>query len=236
VRGSFTGATESKRGIFEEANGGTVFLDEVSEMSPALQVKVLRTLDEQEVRRIGSNEVVKVDVRIIAASNRNLADCVQEGKFRQDLYYRLRVIEIDIPPLRDRSEDIPLLVEHFLKKMGGERKTVFSVSPRALSTLMSYAWPGNVRELENALESAVALNRTGVILPEDLPDKVRAETREVKRLEDLYSELPPLDEVEKRYLEHVLKVTGGNKVKSSAILGINRRTLYRKAEKYKLLV
>jgi DNA-binding NtrC family response regulator len=236
VRGSFTGATESKRGIFEEANGGTVFLDEVSEMSPALQVKVLRTLDEQEVRRIGSNEVIKVDVRIIAASNRILADWVEEGKFRQDLYYRLRVIEIDIPPLRDRSEDIPLLVEHFLKKLAGERKTVFSVSPQALSTLLNYAWPGNVRELEHALESAVALNRTGVILPEDLPDKVRAETGEVKRLEDFYAELPPLDEVEKRYVEHVLKVTGGNKVKTSAILGINRRTLYRMAEKYKLLV
>jgi DNA-binding NtrC family response regulator len=236
VRGSFTGATENKRGIFEGASGGTVFLDEVSEMSPALQVKVLRTLEEQEVRRIGSNEVVKVDVRIIAASNRNLADCVTEGKFRQDLYYRLRVIEIDIPPLRERPEDIPLLVEHFLKKNSGERGRTFSVAPRVLSSLMSYAWPGNVRELENALESAVALNRTGVIVPEDLPDKVRSETREVKRLEDFYSDLPSLEEVEKRYLDHVLKVTGGNKVKTSAILGINRRTLYRKAEKYKLLV
>ena len=236
VRGSFTGATENKRGIFEAASGGTVFLDEVSEMSPALQVKVLRTLEEQEVRRIGSNEVVKVDVRIIAASNRNLAERVEEEKFRQDLYYRLRVIEIEIPPLRDRSEDIPLLVEHFLKKLSSERGRTFSVSTHALSTLMSYSWPGNVRELENALESAVALNRTGVIVPEDLPDKVRGGTREVKRLEDFYAELPSLEEVEKRYLAHVLKVTGGNKVKTSAILGINRRTLYRKAEKYKLLV
>jgi DNA-binding NtrC family response regulator len=235
VRGSFTGATENKRGIFEEASGGTVFLDEVSEMSPALQVKVLRALEEQEVRRIGSNEVVKVDVRIIAAGNRNLVECVEEGKFRQDLYYRLRVIEIEIPPLRDRREDVPLLVEHFLKKIGRERGRAFSVSTHALSALLSYAWPGNVRELENALESAVALNRTGVIVPEDLPDKVRAETREVRRLEDFYAGLPPLEEVEKRYLAHVLKVTGGNKAKTSAILGINRRTLYRKAEKYKLL-
>jgi two-component system, NtrC family, response regulator AtoC len=234
VRGSFTGATENKRGIFEAASGGTVFLDEVSEMSPGLQVKVLRTLEEQEVRRIGSNEAVKVDVRIIAASNRNLADCVQEGKFRQDLYYRLRVIEIDIPPLRDRLEDVPLLVEHFLKKIGGQRGQAISVSPQALSTLMNYAWPGNVRELENALESAVALNRTGMILPEDLPGKVRGESQEVKRLEDFYTDLPSLDEMEKRYLEHVLKATGGNKVRTAAILGINRRTLYRKAEKYKL--
>jgi DNA-binding NtrC family response regulator len=236
VRGSFTGATENKRGIFEEASDGTVFLDEVSEMSPALQVKVLRTLEEQEVRRIGSNEVVKVDVRIIAASNRNLAECVEEGKFRQDLYYRLRVIEIDIPLLRERLDDIPLLVEHFLKKMGHEREHALSISPQALSALMSYSWPGNVRELENALESAVALNRTGVIVPEDLPDKVRTETREIKRLEDFYADLPPLEEVERRYLAHVLKVTGGNKAKTSEILGIDRRTLYRKAEKYKLLV
>jgi len=236
VRGSFTGATENKRGIFEEASGGTVFLDEVSEMSPALQVKVLRTLEEQEVRRIGSNEVVKVNVRIIAASNRNLAECVEEGKFRQDLYYRLRVIEIDIPLLRERLDDIPLLVEHFLKKMGREREHALSISPQALSALMSYSWPGNVRELENALESAVALNRTGVIVPEDLPDKVRTETREIKRLEDFYAELPPMEEVERRYLAHVLKVTGGNKAKTAEILGIDRRTLYRKAEKYKLLV
>ena len=238
VRGAFTGASESKRGIFEEASGGTVFLDEVSEMSPALQVKVLRTLEDQEVRRIGSNEVIKVDVRILAASNRNLAEWVEEGKFRQDLYYRLRVIEIDLPPLRERLEDIPLLVEHFLKKVGGEREHALSISPQALSMLMwsAYSWPGNVRELENTIQSAVALNRTGVIVPEDLPDKVRTETRKIKRLEDFYAELPPLEEMEKRYLAHVLKVTGGNKVKTSEILGIDRRTLYRKAEKYKLLV
>ncbi len=238
VRGSFTGAMVNKRGIFEEASGGTVFLDEVSEMSPGLQVKVLRTLEEQEVRRIGSNEVVNVDVRIIAASNRNLAECVEEGKFRQDLYYRLRVIEIDIPPLRERLDDVPLLVEHFLKKMGHDREHALSISPQALSVLMSsaYSWPGNVRELENALESAAALNRTGVIVPEDLPEKVRGEAREVKRPEDLYAELPSLDEVERRYMAHVLKVTGGNRVKTSEILGIDRRTLYRKAEKYKLLV
>jgi DNA-binding NtrC family response regulator len=235
VRGSFTGATENKRGIFEEASGGTVFLDEVSEMSPKLQVDVLRTLEEQEVRRVGGgNGVVKVDVRIIAASNRNLAEWVEEGKFRQDLYYRLRVIEIDLPLLRERLDDIPLLVEHCLKKMGRDHEHALSISPQALSVLMSYAWPGNVRELENALESAVALNRTGVIVPEDLPEKVRTETREITRLEDFYAELPPLEEVERRYLAHVLKVTGGNKVKTAEILGIDRRTLYRKAEKYKL--
>ena len=236
VRGSFTGATENKRGIFESASGGTVFLDEVSEMSPGLQVKVLRTLEEQEVRRIGSNDVVKVDVRIIAASNRKLAESVEEGKFRQDLYYRLRVIEIDLPPLSERLEDIPLLVEQFLKKMGSDRAHPLSISPQALSVLMNYSWPGNVRELENALESAVAMNRSGVIVPEELPEKVRTTTGEIKRVEDFFAELPSMEELERRYLAHVLRVTGGNKVKTSEILGIDRRTLYRKAEKYKLLV
>ena len=234
VRGSFTGAIENKRGIFEEASGGTVFLDEVSEMSPALQVKVLRTLEDQEVRRIGSNQVIKLDVRIIAASNRNLAALVEEGKFRQDLYYRLRVIEIDLPPLRERLEDIPLLVEHFLKKFGGERGREFSISPYTLSALMSYEWPGNVRELENALESAAALTRTGFIAPENLPPKVSGNSREDNRLVSFFADLPSLDEMEKRYLTHVLKVTGGNKVRTASILGINRRTLYRKIEEYKI--
>ncbi len=236
VRGSFTGATDNKRGIFEEASGGTVFLDEVSEMSPGLQVKVLRTLEEQEVRRIGSNDVIKVDVRIIAASNRKLAESVAEGKFRQDLYYRLRVIEIDLPPLGERLDDIPLLVEQFLKKMGNDRAHPLSISPQALSVLMNYSWPGNVRELENALESAVAMNRSGVIVPEELPEKVRTEMGEINRVEDFFAELPSMEELERRYLAHVLRVTGGNKVKTSEILGIDRRTLYRKAEKYKLLV
>jgi DNA-binding NtrC family response regulator len=234
VRGSFTGAVENKRGIFEEASGGTVFLDEVSEMSPALQVNVLRTVEEQEVRRIGSNQVIKVDVRIIAASNRNLAVLVEEGKFRQDLYYRLRVIEIDLPLLRERVEDIPLLVEHFLKKFGAERGKQFSISPYALSALMSYEWPGNVRELENALESAAALSRTGFIAPENLPPKLVGKPREDNRLVDFYTDLPTLAEMEKRYLAHVLMVTGGNKVRTASILGMNRKTLYRKIDEYKI--
>ncbi len=234
VRGSFTGAFENKRGIFEEAHDGTVFLDEVSEMSPALQVKLLRAIEEQEVRRIGSNQPIKIDVRIIAASNRRLGELVEQGKFRQDLYYRLRVIEIELPGLRERTEDIPLLVEHFLKKFGAERGQTFSVAPRALSVFVSYDWPGNVRELENALESACALNRSGVITPEDLPQKVRAEAGDGERLEDFYADLPSLDELQKRYLAHVLKVTGENKTKSAHILGIHRKTLYRMAERFKL--
>lgn len=235
ARGSFTGAIENKRGIFEEANGGTVLLDEVTEMSPALQVKLLRTLEEQEVRRVGSNQIIKIDVRIIAAGNKNLSELVEQGKFRKDLYYRLRVVEIDLPPLRERSEDIPLLVEHILKKLQLERGTTYSVSPPALSALLSYNWPGNIRELENALEAAVALNRSGVILPEDLPLKVRGEPRNPDRLQDLYADLPALDELEKRYMSHVLSVTGENKQQAARILGINRKTLYRMAERFKLL-
>lgn len=236
VRGSFTGAFGNTRGIFEEASGGTVFLDEVAEMSPALQVKLLRTLEEQEVRRVGSNRPIPIDVRIIAASNRNLAERVEQGKFRQDLYYRLRVIEIALPPLRERTEDVPLLVEHFLKKLEHERGKTFSVTPQALSVLVSYAWPGNVRELENALEAAVALTRAGVLTPEDLPPKVRAEFHDASRLEDLYANLPSLEELERRYLAHVLRMTRENKARTAGILGISRKTLYRMAERFKLRV
>lgn len=233
-RGSFTGAVADKRGLFEEADGGTVFLDEVSEMSPALQVKLLRTIEEQEVRRVGSNEDIKIDVRIIAASNRNLAELVPKGAFREDLYYRLRVIEIALPPLRERAEDIPLLAEHALRKFGAEHGEHVTLEPRALSSLIGYDWPGNVRELENALEAAVALNRTGVIALADLPEKIRAVSGSSDRFENLYADLPSLDELEKRYLAHVLKMTGDNKARTAGILGINRKTLYRMAERFKL--
>ncbi|MBZ5542227.1 MAG: sigma-54 dependent transcriptional regulator [Acidobacteriia bacterium] len=234
VRGSFTGAVGNKRGIFEEADGGTVFLDEVAEMSPALQVKLLRTLEEQEVRRVGSNRAVPVDVRILAASNRNLAERVEQGKFRQDLYFRLRVIEIELPPLRERTEDIPLLAEHFLKRFERERGRAFTISPQAFSVLLTYDWPGNVRELENALEAAVALNRSGTITLEDLPPKVRADFQKGRRLEDFYSDLPSLDELRGKYVAHVLRVVGDNKLKAAAILGINRKTLYRVLDRMKL--
>ncbi len=209
-------------------------LDEVSDMTPGLKVKLLRTIEEQEVRRVGSNQMSKIDVRIIAATNRGLGDLVEQGKFRQDLYYRLRVIEIELPPLRERLEDIPLLVEHFLKILGRARNQNFSVSPRALSALIGYSWPGNVRELQNALESAVALNRSGVIMPEDLPPKLRAGSPTGRRPEELYADLPSLAELERKYVAHVLKVTGDNRARSAEILGIDRKTLYRLAEKFKL--
>lgn len=234
VRGSFTGAYENKRGILEEASGGTVFLDEVSEMSPALQVKLLRVIEEQEVRRIGSNQVLKLDLRLIAASNRILADLVDQGKFRADLYYRLRVVEINLPPLRERMEDIPLLAGHFLKKQGGEHGAECAISPQALSALVSYEWPGNVRELENALEAAVALNRTGIIMPEDLPPKLRIEPARKTAMEDIQADLPSLDEISKRYLMHVLRMTNQNKAKTAHIMGISRKTLYRMVERFKI--
>jgi DNA-binding NtrC family response regulator len=227
VRGSFTGAVENKRGIFEEASGGTVFLDEVSEMSPALQVKLLRTIEEHEVRRVGGNQAIKVDLRLIAASNRRLNELVEQGKFREDLYYRLRVVEIDLPPLRERSEDIPILVEHFLKELGRSRGATYNISPAALSCLVAYPWPGNVRELENALEAAAVLNRSGVILPEDLPQKVQAKTRDDGQFSDMYVNLPTLEELETKYVAHVLSITGNNKTMASQILEIDRKTLYR---------
>jgi two-component system, NtrC family, response regulator AtoC len=233
VRGSFTGASVNKQGIFEDADGGTVFLDEVAEMSPALQVKLLRTIEEQEVRPVGSNQAIRIDVRMIAASNQNLADRVAEGRFREDLFYRLRVIEIDLPALRERSEDIPLLVEHFLQKLGAEVGRMFSVSPEALSALVTYAWPGNVRELENTLESIVALNRSGMITLQELPAKMQTEHEETKGVESLFAELPSLEELARRYSAYVLKVTNNNKSQAADILGISRNTLYRMAPQCK---
>jgi DNA-binding NtrC family response regulator len=227
VRGSFTGASMNKCGIFEDANAGTVFLDEVSEMSPALQVKLLRTLEQQEVRPVGSNQPVRIDVRMIAASNRNLADLVVEGKFREDLFYRLRVIEIDLPPLREREEDIPLLVAHFLQKLGAEAGRTLTISPEALTALIGYPWPGNVRELLNTLESIAALNRSGVITIQDVPAKLCLGRDDGRGVDDLFSGLPSLEELGKRYLAYVLKVTDNNKSQAADILGISRNTLYR---------
>jgi DNA-binding NtrC family response regulator len=236
VGGSPAGAAGSRRGIFEEASGGTVYLDEVAEMSPALQVKLLGTLEEQEIRRVGGSQPISIDVRIIAASRRSLAERVEQGKFRQDLYYRLRLLEIALPPLRARTEDIPLLVEHFLKRFERERGRTFSVSPQAQSMLVSYAWPGNVRELENALEAAAALSQSGVLMPDDFPPKVRADFHDASRLEDFYTDLPSLDELERRYVAHVLRLTRANKLKTTGILGINRKTLYRMIQRFGLHV
>jgi DNA-binding NtrC family response regulator len=234
VGGGSAGTAEAKRGIFEEASGGTVFLSAVERLSTAQQVKLQRTIAKREVRRAGSNRPIPIDVRMIAATNCNLAERVEQGKFREDLYDRLRVIEITLPPLRDRTEDIPLLVEHFLKKLAQARGRAFVVSPPALALLVSHAWPGNVEELESVLEAAAAANRSGELLPEDLPPNVRADFQAAAGLEDLYSGLPSLDELAKRYAAYVLKLTRANKAKSAAILGINRKTLYRMIQKFRL--
>lgn len=234
VRGSFTGAFENKRGILEEASGGTVFLDEVSEMSRGLQVNLLRAIEEQEVRRVGGAQPVRIDVRFIAATNKPLDELVREDRFREDLYYRLRVVEIEVPPLRDRSEDIPLLIDHFLRLHGQERALSYGVSQDALAALVGYGWPGNVRELENALESAMALNRSGTLTPDDLPSKLRFTPRDGKTADELYTDLPSLEELKKRYLTFALRVSDSNKAKAATILGISRKTLYNLLKRYKL--
>ncbi len=233
VKGAFTGAVLSKKGLFEEAEGGTCFLDEIGDMSLPLQAKMLRMIQEKEIRRVGSIEPVNVNVRIVAATNQPLDRKVKEGGFREDLLYRLRVVTITLPPLRERKEDIPLLADYFLKKYTSEtNKTVTGFSPQAMDILCRYAWSGNVRELQHTIERAVVLTTNTVIMPDDLTEQVRY---------NYYPEddLPPfklvtLDELERLYLIRVLKETGGNKSEASKILGIDRRTLYRMAERYHL--
>jgi DNA-binding NtrC family response regulator len=229
VRGAFTSAVAEKRGLFEEASGGTLFLDEIGDMSLALQAKVLRALQEQEVKRVGSNSWVRVDVRVIAATNRDLRALVQEGKFREDLYYRLNVVTIATPPLRERASDIPLLVEHFLAKYAraAGREVVPTIAPEALDALRRFSFPGNVRELEHAIERALTLSSGAVILLDDLPEPIRQQAAEPPP-----ARLPTLEEVEKEHIARVLRETGGNRQAASEILGIDRKTLYRKAKQY----
>jgi len=235
VKGSFTGAIADKKGLFEEADGGTIFLDEISETSPALQVKLLRVLQEGEIKRVGDARSRRVDVRVIAATNRNLEDEVKAGRFREDLYYRLSVVTLNIPPLRERRDDIPLLAAHFLKRALQQTNKQLTLSPEALDLLMAYPWPGNVRELENSLEYAVIHARGGFINPEDLPEKIRKSTlaaptaRGIAAPTGPFADLPSLDELERRYLLYVLDAVNWNKSRASEILGIDRRTLYRMA-------
>jgi two-component system, NtrC family, response regulator AtoC len=230
VRGAFTGAMSNKKGIFEEAEGGTVFLDEVSEMSTALQVKLLRVLDEQEVRPVGGSGSIKFDVRIIAASNMDLQAMAEKGTFRHDLLYRLNVINIHLPPLRERREDIALLVAHFLKKFSPPNQPI-SISEDAMTVLCSYHWPGNVRELENTIEAACALIRTNVITANEISPRITA-TPSPTQPEALFADLPSLDELERRYLLCALKAAHNNKSKAAEILGVNRKTLSRMVERY----
>src|SRR5512139_804141 len=233
VRGAFTGASSAKKGLFEEADGGTLFLDEVGNLSLLMQSKLLRFLQEHEIKRVGGTESVKLDVRVIAATNQPLEPLVQSEKFRVDLFDRLNVVSITLPPLRDRKEDIPFLASHFLQKFSEENhKNISHLSPEALEILTRYSWPGNVRELEHTIERAVIFSIHPMILPEDLPKKMFEETKDP---EILIPEKPlSLRELEKRYVLKVLQETGGNKKKASEILGIDRVTLYRILEKEEL--
>ena len=230
VRGAFTGALQAKRGLFEEADGGTLFLDEVGNLSLSTQAKLLRFLQEYEIKRVGGTENIKVDVRVIAATNQFLEPLVKSGNFREDLFDRLNVVPISLPPLREKKEDIPLLIIHFLQKSSEENhKQISYISPEALDILTQYSWPGNVRELRHTIERAVVLSTQPIILPEDLPKKM---LEEVKGKEIQFpEELLPLREVERRYVLKVLRETKGNKKKASEILGIDRTTLYRILEK-----
>ena len=236
VRGSFTGAVGDRKGLWEEATGGTLFLDEVGETSPAFQVKLLRALQEGEIRRVGASKATQVDARILAATNRNLEQDVKAGKFREDLYYRLSVVTLRVPSLKDRRTDIPLLAERFLGMvLDREQHKQLSLSEETIRTLVAYNWPGNVRELESAIEYAVLHARGHAIVPEDLPEKLQsAQVRAAARspLSALFEDLPALDELERRYLLYILEVAGGNRTRAAEILGIDRRTLYRMIERY----
>jgi DNA-binding NtrC family response regulator len=236
-KGAFTGAVGAKAGLFEAANGGTLFLDEIGDLGAALQVKLLRVMQDQEVRRVGGTTSVKVDVRVIAATNRDLAVLVKEGKFRDDLYYRLNVVRILLPSLAERREDIPTLAEHFLRKCAGNTKNrVKGFLPETMALLTGYRWPGNVRELENAIERAVSLSHGPLLVPDDLPEVIKhAEADAIGAAEASGRDsgaLLTLEEVEKRHLVKVLKEAKGNKVRAAKILGIDRRTLYRMAERF----
>ncbi|MBI5411373.1 MAG: sigma-54-dependent Fis family transcriptional regulator [Nitrospirae bacterium] len=238
-KGAFTGAVGFKPGLIETADGGTLFLDEIGDLGIALQVKLLRVIQEQEVRRVGGTVTAKVDVRIIAATNRDLTKLVKEGRFREDLFYRLNVVRILLPPLRERREDIPMLAHHFLQKFSGGDKPIRGFVPETMTLLQRHQWPGNVRELENVIERAVSLSHGPLVLPEDLPDAVRtagasAESEALPRETQEKSPLLTLEEMEKQYLLRVLREVGGNKVRAAKILGIDRRTLYRMAERFGL--
>jgi len=227
-RGSFTGAYAQKKGKFEFADGGTLFLDEIGEMSANIQVHLLRVLEEKEFTRVGGNEPIKVDVRVISATNKDLKKAVEKQEFREDLYYRLNVVNVELPPLRERKEDVPLLAEHFLGKFASEnRKDISAFSPGAMEFLLGYDWPGNVRELENAIERAVILAKGSLITNDDLPQENRSPAY-------LAAPKKNLKEVEEEHILNILRKTGGNYSEAARILGISRMTLYNKAKEYGL--
>ena len=233
VKGSFTGAYQTKHGRFEVANGGTIFLDEISNIGMNTQSKLLRIIQDREVTRIGSSKPIKVDVRILAATNKDLAEKVREGEFREDLFYRLNVVPVHLPPLRDRKDDIPILADHFLKKYNKKaKKMIRDISPAALKALMNYDWPGNIRELENTIERAIVLSRDNHI---DLNDLVYHGIYSEKPLYNSFKEESgTLQAVEKDYIRKILLKHHGNKSQTAEALGINRKTLWAKLKKYNI--
>jgi DNA-binding NtrC family response regulator len=234
TKGAFTDARESRAGLFAQAKGGTLFLDEIGDMPLPLQPKILRALQERKVRPVGSDAEISVDVRIVAATNRDLEEAIEEKRFRQDLYFRLNVIQIALPPLRSRGGDVLPLAAHFLEGFAKRaRKDVRGIARPAAEKLATYAWPGNVRELQNCMERAVTLARFEQIIVDDLPEKIRDyRSSHVLVAGNDPSELAPMEEVERRYFHRVLEAVGGNKTAAARILGVERKTLYRKLERW----
>lgn len=235
VKGAFTGAHVSTLGLIRSTDKGTLFLDEVGELSTAIQVKLLRTIQEREVRPVGSSKIYQVDVRILASTNRELEEEVARGNFREDLFYRLNVVTVSVPPLRDRGEDIPLLLRYFVKRFASDFSSAKDIAREALIYLENYDWPGNIREMENVIRRAVALGKEDIILPEDLPPNIYQPP-----IEHFQSIARPSDEsmatYEKAAIQNALAKSGGNRKKAAQILGIGEATLYRKMRKYQIKV
>jgi len=232
-KGAFTGANETKKGLVEMADNGTLFLDEITEMSPQMQVKLLRVIQEKEVQRVGGTKAIKVDVRFLAATNRDLQEEVKNGNFRQDLFFRINVVSLCLPPLAERKSDIPLLVQHFMKKYSTlMNKNIREVSPEVIDILGGYDFPGNVRELENIIERGVAMANGDTIEAAHLPEDLRGMSMQTFRKRE--GKYPTLEELEKSYIEWILKETGENKTEGAKALGIDRVSLWRKLKKYEL--
>jgi DNA-binding NtrC family response regulator len=231
VKGAFTGAVQAKKGLLESAQGGTLFLDEIGDLPVDLQAKLLRVLQEREVKPVGSTERRHIDVRIIAATNRDLEAAIRNGSFRQDLYFRLNVVQIKLPPLRERKSDIPLLVTSFLDKFTDPQVPARTISEDAMRRLVAYDWPGNVRELENAVERAVALGSGPIVHVGDLPSSLQYPSSERAPEKE---ELLPLEELERRAILRMLRETGGDKLAAARMLGIGKTTLYRKLKQYNM--
>lgn len=234
-RGAFTDAKDDRKGLFLQAEGGTLFFDEIADFPITLQPKLLRALEEHSIRPIGSDSEVSFDARLIAATNRDLEYAVDNGQFREDLFYRLNVIQIEVPPLRARGTDILLLAHHFIEQLTTKSgKQVVGLSKTAAEKLLEYAWPGNVRELRNAIERAVALTRFEKLTVEDLPEKIRAYKKNTVFIgNNNPNELVAMEEVERRYIRHVLETVGGNRTLAARVLGLDRKTLYRKLQQFK---